>query len=182
LPADEFVDVVDELDSVIGVARLRTCLEKGLLHRAIAVLVLRESGAVLLQQRSKRDAWHPGRWTLSCTGHVKKGESYQAAAKRELREELGLQANIKMFSKIRIPTLRSRGLTEREWVTLFTSTSRAAVAVDPLELERVEEVSVGRLRRMMRGRRLTSDAKILLNLFLNGSSSSGSRHNHRTSL
>jgi len=166
MPADEDLDLVDEEDKVIGAAALGDCLERGLLHRAVAVLVLRPDGRFLMQQRSKRDLWHPGLWTLSCTGHVKKGETYRAAAKRELVEELGLRIPLKEFTKMLLPPIFSKGLTEREWVTLFVSSTDQNVTIDPVELESVGEVSPSKLRRMMTGSRLTPDARILLKTFL----------------
>jgi isopentenyl-diphosphate delta-isomerase len=166
MPGDEPLDLVDENDKVIGVAALRSCLEQGLLHRAVAVLVLRSTGRILLQQRSKRDLWHPGLWTLSCTGHVREGETYRAAARRELAEELGLRSPLRVFSKLLLPPISSRGLTEWEWVSLFISKSDQHVTADPAELETVKEVSTSELRRMLAEPRLTPDAKILLGAFL----------------
>jgi isopentenyldiphosphate isomerase len=168
MPADEPVDLVDELDRVVGSAKLRECLERGLLHRAVAVLVLRPGGKVLLQQRSKRDAWHPGMWTLSCTGHVTRGESYRKAALRELGEELGIRPAVRESMKLLLPAMTDGRLTEREWVTLFTAESAAPVSVDPVELEGTREVPVSELAGLLRGRKLTPDAKILLAAFLSG--------------
>ncbi|HMD78774.1 MAG TPA: isopentenyl-diphosphate Delta-isomerase, partial [Nitrososphaerales archaeon] len=68
MPGLEEVDLVDDDDLVIGSARLSDCLAKGLLHRAVAVLVLRRTGTVVLQRRSESDLWNPGLWTISCTG------------------------------------------------------------------------------------------------------------------
>ena len=84
LPATEELDLVDEEDRVVGSATIEECLVKGILHRAVAVLVIRRDGRFVLQQRSKSDLWQPGLWTLSCTGHVKGGETYASAASREL--------------------------------------------------------------------------------------------------
>ena len=50
------VDVVDHEDRVVGVATIGRCLREGLVHRAVAVLVNRENGAVVLQQRSRNDS------------------------------------------------------------------------------------------------------------------------------
>ena len=169
MPTDEKVDRVDERDRPTGIVSLRYCLEKGLLHRAVAVLVLRSNGNILLQRRSKRDAWHPGLWTLSCTGHVRKGETYKDAARRESGEELGLQAPLESPMKLLLPPIKSRGLIEWEWVKLFIARSDEPATIDPVELESVEEVSPSRLRRMLVGRRLTPDAKILLRKFLDRS-------------
>jgi isopentenyldiphosphate isomerase len=167
---------VDEEDVVVGTATLGDCLEKGLLHRAVDVLVLRTDGKVLLQQRSKRDLWHPGLWTLSSTGHVKSGESYRDAAKRELDEELGLRSSLRVIRKFLLPPFTSRGLTEWEWVSLFVSKTDRTATIDPVELESVEEVSVPQLRRILPGSRLTPDAKVVLRAFLRpGSRRPGAR-------
>ncbi|MBI3840706.1 MAG: NUDIX domain-containing protein [Thaumarchaeota archaeon] len=163
---NEVVDVVDGRDMVIGTSTLKECLSRGLLHRAVAVIVERQRGRFLLQQRSSSDIWQPGLWTLSCTGHVRRHESYPAAARRELAEELGLRAHVNTIAKALLPAVTSGGLTEREWVRLFVARSDARVIIDPKELERVKEFSVTELRRMVRLGPLTEDARLLLALFL----------------
>jgi isopentenyldiphosphate isomerase len=162
----EVVDIVDSADLVVGTATVGDCLEKGLLHRAVAVLVLRADGRILLQRRSRRDLWHPGRWTLSSTGHVKSGESYPHAARRELFEELGIRSRIKPLCKLLLPKTRSGGLTEWEHVALFLSVTDTPVRIDHEEVEEVRAVSNSELLSIMGGRRLTPDAKALLKRFI----------------
>lgn len=59
-------------------------------HRCTFVVVRSTSGEVLIHRRSDhKDLW-PGRWDLSCGGVVGSGESWDAAAARELAEELGI--------------------------------------------------------------------------------------------
>ena len=159
---EERVDVVDAKDRVVGASTVRECLQRGLLHRAVAILVSRSDGRVILQQRSKDDSWHPGRWTLSCTGHVRKGEPYREAAVRELREEIGVSADLSLVGKYLLPPMRDGGLIEHEWVALFSATSDARVKVDPVELEGVKEFARPELRKMMSGGSLTPDAVTLL--------------------
>ncbi len=142
------------------------CLVKGLLHRAVAVLVVRSTGSFLLQQRNKRDLWHPGLWTLSSTGHVGKSESYEQAARRELGEELGFAAEIRLLNKRLLPPIRSAGLTEHEWVAFYLARSDLPCRIDPVELERVEEFSVAQTRRLVEEGSMTPDAVILLRDYL----------------
>jgi isopentenyl-diphosphate Delta-isomerase len=162
----EEVDLVDNDDAVIGAASLGVCLAKGLLHRAVAVLVLRSTGSVVLQRRSESDLWNPGLWTISCTGHVKSGESYAEAAARELSEELGLTSPVHQLFKFKLPPIRDRTLTENEWTAFFSTVTDAKVTPDPQELSGVEEVPMMELERMVRGGPLTEDAKILLTNYL----------------
>ncbi|HVB12820.1 MAG TPA: NUDIX domain-containing protein, partial [Nitrososphaerales archaeon] len=90
MPGSELVDVVDKSDRVLETRTLDECLKLGLLHRAVTVFLRNSKGQMFLQQRSKEDDWLPGMWTASCTGHVKSGEDAEAAAARELDEELGI--------------------------------------------------------------------------------------------
>lgn len=39
-------------------------------------------------------------YTISASGHVDKGESYDQAAKREIEEELGIKSELKLIKKI----------------------------------------------------------------------------------
>ncbi|MDG6918849.1 MAG: NUDIX domain-containing protein [Nitrososphaerota archaeon] len=141
-------------------------MEGGLLHRAVAVVVSRSDGKVILQQRSRKDRWQPGMWTLSCTGHVKRGESYEEAASRELAEELGLRSSLATLGKYLLPPIREGELIEREWVALFAASTDAPINIDPVELESVEGFDGEGLRAMVEGGGLTPDASLLLEEYL----------------
>jgi isopentenyl-diphosphate Delta-isomerase len=164
--SQERVDLVDADDGVVGSATLGECLGRGLLHRAIAVVLSRPDGRVILQQRSRKDAWHAGKWTLSCTGHVRAGETYESAARRELREELGMETGLSLLAKYLLPPMKDGGLIEREWVALYTGTSGAPVKIDPVELEGVKEHTIAELKQLLAGEDLTPDSVILLTKFL----------------
>jgi isopentenyldiphosphate isomerase len=168
LTSDEVVDLVDESDEVVGQRTLGECLRLGLLHRAVAVLVQRSDGRFLLQQRSGKDSWQPGMWTLSTTGHVRSGEGFEEAAKRELEEELGIRAGLSMRGKLLLPSIAEGGLVERELVALFTSVTDDRCRIDKAEVEAVMEASPGDLREMMTNGPLTPDAKIILGEFFGG--------------
>src|SRR5256885_1188600 len=89
-PVEEWFDVVNEKDEVISRARRREVHAQGLWHRAVHVLVFNCHGAVFLQKRSMLKDLSPGLWDSSCSGHLDAGEDYDAAAVRELREEIGI--------------------------------------------------------------------------------------------
>src|SRR5690349_22995254 len=61
-------------------------------HRAVFVVVTAGDGRVLVQRRSPdKDLW-PGRWDIGAGGVVGAGEAFDDAARRELHEELGIDA------------------------------------------------------------------------------------------
>jgi isopentenyl-diphosphate delta-isomerase type 1 len=87
---EEIFDVVNERDEVIGQERRSEVHRLGLQHRAVHVLIFNERGEVFLQKRSMRKDTFPGAWDSSASGHLDTGETYDACAVREVREELGL--------------------------------------------------------------------------------------------
>lgn len=160
----EIVDIVDQKDRVTGSASLETVLKRGLLHRAVAVATFVDSESVILQRRSLKDSWRPGLWTLSCTGHVMSGEDYRDAAKRELREELGLDSPVHEVRKVLLPPMRGAGITEHEFVTIFRSSCTATPRPDPAEVEELAVVPLdGSIPKKYS---LTEDARILLRLLI----------------
>lgn len=65
----------------------------GVFHAAIEAIVQREDGLILLTQRPLDKDHAPGEWE-TLTGRVEQGETFEEAAKREVREETGLDAEI----------------------------------------------------------------------------------------
>ncbi len=93
MPSDEFFDVVNDRDEVVGRAARREVHARKLLHRAVHILVFDRTGRIFLQKRSMLKDMSPGLWDSSCSGHVDAGEDYDTAAVRELGEELGLKVD-----------------------------------------------------------------------------------------
>lgn len=88
---EEIFDVVNERDEIIGRATRAEVHERGLMHRAVHVMVFNSRGQVFLQQRSLKKDRQPGLWDSSASGHLASGEDYDACAMRELGEEIGLE-------------------------------------------------------------------------------------------
>jgi isopentenyldiphosphate isomerase len=58
-------------------------------HRSVGIAILDSGGRVLIHRRADtKDVW-PGRWDLAVGGVVDAGEAWEAAAVRELAEEIG---------------------------------------------------------------------------------------------
>ena len=136
----EVVDIVDTDDTIQGETTLDQCYRRGLLHRAVTIYCWNDEGKVLLQRRSLKDDWFPGYWTASCTGHVKRGESWSSASVRELHEELGLEScELSLLFKYVVPPIRYEGLLEYEMMyVLETQIGKSKIQFDRAEVEEVK--------------------------------------------
>lgn len=79
------VVVVNEKDEVTGTISRAEAHEKGIPHRIAVIYVENLKGEILVQVRMT------GRLDHSSAGHVDPGEEYIDTAKRELKEELGME-------------------------------------------------------------------------------------------
>ena len=131
--SEEFFDVVDGRDAVVGRASRREVHAGSLLHRAVHVLVFDGSGRVFLQKRSMEKDIAPGLWDSSCSGHVDSGESYDAAAVRELAEELGLTIVSVPERIFRVEACLETGW---EFVWVYRLTHPGPFTLHPDEIER----------------------------------------------
>jgi isopentenyldiphosphate isomerase len=82
----EDVILVDENDNEIGTVSRNEAHLKGLPHRIAVIYLVNDKGQILIQERMS------GRLDHSSAGHVDVGETYENAAYRELKEELGIKA------------------------------------------------------------------------------------------
>lgn len=67
-------------------------IPEGLYHLVCEILVRHVDGAYLLMQRDLRKDGYPGFWEATAGGSALKGEDALACARRELREETGVEA------------------------------------------------------------------------------------------
>ena len=87
---DEIVDIFDIRGGATGRTMLRGSAQPyGDYFRAVQVWFIGSDGSVLLQRRSMRCAFKPGHFAVT-GGVLKSGETELEAARREVREELGL--------------------------------------------------------------------------------------------
>lgn len=101
--SDELLDVVDEDDRVITVERRGDIHARGLMHRAVHILVFNRHGELFLQKRSMSKDEQPGLWDSSAAGHVDSGEDYDDCACREIAEELGIVVEQPLQALFKLP-------------------------------------------------------------------------------
>ncbi len=83
------IPVVSESDEVIGYKE-REALIAGDIYRVSGVWITDPAGRVLLARRALTKDNEPGKWGPAVAGTVEEGESYEANALKETREEIGL--------------------------------------------------------------------------------------------
>ena len=130
--AEEFFDVVNELDQVIGRRSRSEVHRLGLLHRAVHCLVFNRRGQVFLQKRSTKKDRQPGVWDSSASGHVDSGENYDAAMVRELWEEIGLRLS---GAPRRLFYLKACPETDQEFVWVYRCEAEGPFNLHPDEID-----------------------------------------------
>jgi isopentenyldiphosphate isomerase len=90
LSADELLDIVDEHDRVVGQAPRKEAYAHRLRHRCVFVLARDAQGRVFVHRRTARKLVFPSLYDMFVGGVVGTGESYDEAALREAKEELGV--------------------------------------------------------------------------------------------
>jgi isopentenyl-diphosphate delta-isomerase len=116
---EEQIILVDENDKPVGTMGKLEAHQKGLLHRAFSVFIFNDKGELLLQKRASTKYHSPGLWTNTCCSHPQPGEETLAAAKRRLKEEMGMDCVLIHKTSFVYKTNFDNGLTEHEFDHVF---------------------------------------------------------------
>ena len=158
----EILEVFDRRNRLIGRAARGTIHRLGLRHRAVHIFVFNSAGELYLQLRREHKDQYPRHWDTSAAGHVSPGESYPAAAARELAEELGLRETLSQVAEV-------TACPETGWehVVLFQCRTETAPAPNPEEIETGAFFSLEEIDRMLTdaGRPITPAFRHLYNLW-----------------
>src|SRR5437867_4137970 len=129
---EEIFDVVNDRDEVIDRQPRGEVHRLGLKHRATHVLVFNSRGEIFLQKRSMNKDRQPGLWDSSASGHLNSGEDYDACARREVREEIGLE--LKDIPR-RLFKLPASSATDQEHVWIYRCQAEGPFTLQPEEIE-----------------------------------------------
>ena len=91
---EEQVILVDKDDNAVGKIGKLEAHQKGLLHRALSIFIFNNKGDILLQQRASHKYHTPSLWSNTACSHPRKNELVILAAKRRLKEEMGLECDL----------------------------------------------------------------------------------------
>lgn len=145
----EKIILVNERNRNIGQAEKYTVHAQGLLHRAFSIFLVDPSGQVLLQQRQRTKYHSGGLWANSCCGHPRPGERTLSAARRRLREELGVTVALHFGFRARYQVEFSPGLMENEIAYLYFGLLPSVVRPAAAEVMAVDRLTLNTLQRQI---------------------------------
>ncbi|MNL15409.1 Isopentenyl-diphosphate Delta-isomerase [compost metagenome] len=130
----EKVILVDENDCEIGLMEKMEAHYLGKLHRAFSVFIFNTKGELLLQQRAVEKYHSGGKWTNTCCSHPRQGEDTIAAAKRRLKEEMGLDCELKYGFHFIYNAVLLNNISEHEYDHVFWGISNQIPIPDVTEV------------------------------------------------
>lgn len=132
----ELVVLVDEKNNVVGTAPKDAVHTMNTpLHRGFSLFVFNSKNELLLTRRSKHKKTFPGIWTNTVCGHPLPEESVVDAAKRRLKEELGIEGvDIRDVAPYRYRFSDANGIVENEICPILVAHSDATPQPNPHEV------------------------------------------------
>ena len=159
---EEILEIVDNDNQVIGTAGRSEIHKRHLMHRAVHVFLFNSADQLFLQKRAQSKDEFPGYYDSSAAGHVNPGESYHEAAKRELKEELGIEAPLEKVAEL--PASKETGW---EFVFFYSAITDVAVKLNYKEIEEGRFYSLDEIRTLLLsdGDKFTPSVKALLDIY-----------------
>lgn len=133
----ELVVLVDDQNNPIGTAEKDTVHTADTpLHRAFSLFLFNSNKQVLLTKRAAAKKTFPGVWTNSVCGHLAPEETTVDAAKRRLKEELGVESvEIKEVAPYRYRFTDSNGIVENEICPILVGFFDGDPKPNPVEID-----------------------------------------------
>lgn len=126
--------LVDALDREIGTEAKLEAHRSGKLHRAFSVFLFDGGGRLLLQRRALTKYHSAGLWANACCSHPRPGEPVIDAARRRLREELGVACALESALAFVYRAPLDNGLVEHEYDHVLVGRFDGTPVPDPNEV------------------------------------------------
>lgn len=131
----EALVLVDEADRSVGTLSKSLCHEgRGILHRAFSVLIFNSEGELLIQQRAASKRLWPMYWSNSCCSHPRADETLEAATRRRLLEELGIDCPLRFLYKFQYQAQFDASGAEHELCSVYIGRSSGPITVNSEEI------------------------------------------------
>ena len=160
----ERVAVVDPSNRFACAAPRWRMRRDNLIHRACYILVFNSRGDLFVHQRTDTKDVYPGFYDLAVGGVVLAGESYDAAAQRELAEETGIAGTP-------LETLFDFFWEDahcRVWGRIYRCVHDGPMTLQPEEIVSGRFMSLGAIKRDLPVDQITPDSLEAFRLYLEG--------------
>ena len=98
---EEYLDLVDENDNIIGREKRSVIYEKGLKnYRVINAFIMNSEGKLWIPRRTAHKKIYPLSLDMSAGGHVESGSTYEETFAKEVMEELNIDVNKVLWREI----------------------------------------------------------------------------------
>lgn len=139
--SEEIVTIIDLADSVVDARPRREVKKRGFTYRVTYILVFNSSGQILVQKRTDTKDWCPGRFDLAAGGIIQFDESYELSARRELKEELGIEPPLTSHFNLFYDDLVAP-IKNRNWGRVFSCVHQGPFELQADEVASAEFMSV----------------------------------------
>lgn len=147
---EEQVVLISENDEVLGLMEKMQAHENGILHRAFSVFLFNDKGEMLLQKRASEKYHSPEQWTNAVCSHPRIEETYLQGAKRRLKEELGIEAELTEKFNFIYKAEVGENLWEHELDYVFTANFDGEFFLNKEEVSEVRYISMEDLDKEMK--------------------------------
>lgn len=127
------IDRVDDSNRPIGTIPRADAFAAKANFRTVHVLVFNPQGGLLLQQLAPTRERNPLKWGSSVAGYLHAGETYEHAAQRRLKEELGLTTPI---HPVGVTAMDDKGITK--FIGVYVTKAENAYIAEPDHISRIE--------------------------------------------
>jgi len=138
--------LVDEHDREIGTGIKAEVHRTGELHRAFSVFLYNEE-KLLIQQRADHKYHSPGLWANTCCSHPAPGETTEAAVRRRLMEEAGIECEAEEIFSFVYKHQFAEDLYEHEFDHVFLGRYDGDYEINPDEVKAFRWVALDELEK-----------------------------------
>ena len=147
---EEYIDIITSEGNPTGESAPKSEIhQKGYYHNTAHIWFYTKSGEILLAQRSVSKTICPLLWDVSVAGHIDAGETIEAAAIRETKEEISLDVLENDLNKIGVfKCFQSyeNGIIDNEFHHTFISELKVELSQLQPQQEEVEALKLVSIR------------------------------------
>lgn len=162
---EELIGVIDENENIVRVAQKSEIIAKNLIRRGTKILVFSSKGKLLIHKRAAALKHEPNKWNIVCGGWVSSGEKPEAAARRELAEEIGAKdIRLTFLLKYR---LKYKQLSYNDISYLYRATWNKKIIPEKKEIAEIEWIDSQELDKLLQKREFTKESYFLYRNYKN---------------